>query len=42
MTTTLDIAALASAILYPIVLLVIFLLFRMEIPVLFKKEFLID
>jgi hypothetical protein len=37
MTTTLDIAALANAILYPIVLLVIFLLFRKEIPALLKS-----
>ncbi len=37
MTTTLDIAALASALLYPIVLLVIFLLFRKEIPALLKS-----
>jgi len=37
MTTTLDIAALTSAMLYPIALLIIFLLFRKEIPALFKS-----
>ncbi len=37
MTTTLDIAALASAIIYPIALLIIFLLFRKEIPALLKS-----
>jgi hypothetical protein len=36
MTTTLDIAALASAILYPIALVIIFLLFRKEIPAIAK------
>lgn len=36
MTTTLDIAALASAVLYPIALVIIFLLFRKEIPVIAK------
>lgn len=36
MKTILDIAALASAVLYPIVLLIVFLLFRKEIPALLK------
>jgi len=37
MKTTLDIAALASAVLYPLALLIIFLLFRKEIPLLLKS-----
>lgn len=37
MNTTLDIAALASAILYPIALVIIFLVFRKEIPTLLKS-----
>ena len=37
METTLDIAALASAILYPLALLIIFILFRKEIPLLLKS-----
>lgn len=37
MTTTLDIAALASAVLYPLALVIIFLLFRKEIPAIAKS-----
>jgi hypothetical protein len=37
MNISLDIAALASAILYPLVLLIIFILFRKEIPTLIKS-----
>lgn len=37
MNINLDIAALASAILYPLVLLIVFILFRKEIPALIKS-----
>ncbi|MBI0397450.1 hypothetical protein [Cyclobacterium marinum] len=37
MNITLDIAALASAILYPLVILIVFILFRKEIPLLIKS-----